>query len=45
VGAGLTAAAVSAWSRRSIGGRTGDTLGAAVALTEVVVCLVVLAFA
>jgi adenosylcobinamide-GDP ribazoletransferase len=39
----LTALAVSAWARRAIGGRTGDTLGATVALAEVVVCLVVLA--
>jgi adenosylcobinamide-GDP ribazoletransferase len=39
----LTAAAVTAWARGAIGGRTGDTLGACVALTEVVVCLVTLA--
>jgi adenosylcobinamide-GDP ribazoletransferase len=45
-GAGvLVAAAVSLWSRRALGGRTGDTLGASVALTEVVVILVLLAFA
>ena len=42
--AALVALAVSAWSRRAIGGRTGDTLGASVALAEVVVCLVVLSF-
>jgi adenosylcobinamide-GDP ribazoletransferase len=41
----LVAAAVSAWSRRALGGRTGDTLGATVAVTEVAVILVVLAFA
>jgi len=40
----LTTAAVTAWARGAIGGRTGDTLGACVALTEVVVCLVTLAF-
>jgi adenosylcobinamide-GDP ribazoletransferase len=33
---------VSAWSRRLLGGRTGDTLGAAVALTEAVVCVALL---
>jgi adenosylcobinamide-GDP ribazoletransferase len=44
VAAALAALAVSAWSRRTIGGRTGDTLGASVALVEVVVCLVVLGF-
>jgi adenosylcobinamide-GDP ribazoletransferase len=42
--AALVALAVSAWSRLAIGGRTGDTLGASVALVEVVVCLVVLSF-
>ncbi len=42
--AALLALAVSAWSRRAIGGRTGDTLGVSVALVEVVVCLVVLGF-
>jgi adenosylcobinamide-GDP ribazoletransferase len=42
--AAVVALAVSAWSRRTIGGRTGDTLGASVALVEVVVCLVVLGF-
>jgi adenosylcobinamide-GDP ribazoletransferase len=46
VGAGvLVAAAVSVWSRRALGGRTGDTLGASVALTELVVILVLLTFA
>ncbi len=38
----VTALAVTAWARRAIGGRTGDTLGASVALVEVVVCLVIL---
>jgi adenosylcobinamide-GDP ribazoletransferase len=41
----LVAFAVSAWSRASLGGRTGDTLGATVALVEVAVCLTLLAFA
>jgi adenosylcobinamide-GDP ribazoletransferase len=36
---------VSAWARRGLGGRTGDTLGATVALTEVLVCVVLLGFA
>jgi adenosylcobinamide-GDP ribazoletransferase len=35
----------SAWARHSLGGRTGDTLGATVAIAEVAVCLTVLAFA
>jgi adenosylcobinamide-GDP ribazoletransferase len=38
----LTALTMSAWARRVLGGRTGDTLGACVALVEVVVCLVIL---
>lgn len=42
--AALVALVVSAWSRRAVGGRTGDTLGASVALVEVVVCLVVVGF-
>jgi adenosylcobinamide-GDP ribazoletransferase len=38
--AGVVAAAlVSLWARRTLGGRTGDTLGAAVALGEVAVCV------
>lgn len=41
--AGVSAGLVSAWSRRLLGGRTGDTLGAAVVLTEVTVVLVLLA--
>jgi adenosylcobinamide-GDP ribazoletransferase len=41
----LVAAAVSVWSRRALGGRTGDTLGASVAVTELAVILVLLAFA
>ncbi len=46
VAAGAVVALVaSAWARRAIGGRTGDTLGATVALTEVAVCLTLLAFA
>jgi adenosylcobinamide-GDP ribazoletransferase len=39
---GLSALAVSAWARRFVGGRTGDTLGATVVITEVVVVLVLL---
>jgi len=38
-------AGVSALARRGLGGRTGDTLGATVALTDVIVCLVLLGFA
>lgn len=41
--AGVVAVAVTAWARTTLGGRTGDTLGASVALTEVVVCLALLA--
>jgi len=41
----LVAAVVSAWSRRALKGRTGDTLGATVVLAELVVILVVLALA
>jgi adenosylcobinamide-GDP ribazoletransferase len=32
--AALVAAAISAWAKRTLGGRTGDTLGATVALAE-----------
>lgn len=39
----LAAALVSAWSRRMLGGRTGDTLGAAVVLAELGVVLALLA--
>jgi adenosylcobinamide-GDP ribazoletransferase len=35
----------SAWSRRALGGRTGDTLGACVSVAEVAVVLVALALA
>jgi len=45
VAAAVTGLAVTAWARKSVGGRTGDTLGASVALVEVVVCLVLLGFA
>jgi adenosylcobinamide-GDP ribazoletransferase len=37
-------AAISAWAHRSLGGRTGDSLGALVALTEVLVSVVLLGF-
>jgi adenosylcobinamide-GDP ribazoletransferase len=44
LGAAVLCAALSiVWARRSLGGRTGDTLGAAVAVAEVTVCLVLLA--
>ncbi len=40
IGAAVLSAALSAvWARRALGGRTGDTLGATIALAEVVVCL------
>lgn len=41
----LVALATSTWARRTLGGRTGDTLGAAIAVTEVTVCLTLLAVA
>jgi adenosylcobinamide-GDP ribazoletransferase len=41
--AGAAAAAVALLASRTVGGRTGDTLGAAVALCEVAVCLALLA--
>ncbi|MDO8213639.1 adenosylcobinamide-GDP ribazoletransferase [Conexibacter sp. CPCC 206217] len=37
--AALVAAASVVWARRTLGGRTGDTLGATVALCELAVCL------
>lgn len=43
--AAATSLAVTAWARKSVGGRTGDSLGATVALVEVAVCLVILGFA
>jgi adenosylcobinamide-GDP ribazoletransferase len=43
--AAVVALLVSAWSRSTLGGRTGDTLGATVAVAEVAVCLTLLAFA
>ena len=43
--AGATALAASARARRTLGGRTGDTLGATVAVAEVAVCLTLLALA
>lgn len=36
---------MSAWARRAVGGRTGDTLGTTVAVTEVAVFVVLLALA
>ncbi|HYV16299.1 MAG TPA: adenosylcobinamide-GDP ribazoletransferase [Conexibacter sp.] len=43
--AALVAAGTSVWARAGLGGRTGDTLGATVALAEVAVCLTLLGFA
>lgn len=44
IGAALLIAALSAvWARRALGGRTGDTLGATIALTEVAVCVALVA--
>jgi adenosylcobinamide-GDP ribazoletransferase len=46
VGAAMAVAlAASGWARAAIGGRTGDTLGATVALAEVAVCLALVAIA
>jgi adenosylcobinamide-GDP ribazoletransferase len=42
-GALLATGLVTLWSRRTLGGRTGDTLGAAVALAEVAVLLALVA--
>ena len=39
--AALAAAGVSVWARRTLGGRTGDTLGATVVLAELAAVLVV----
>lgn len=36
---------ITGWARRTLGGRTGDTLGTTVALTEVATLLVLLGFA
>jgi len=44
IGAGVLVAALSvSFARRALGGRTGDTLGASVAVGEVAVCVVLLA--
>jgi len=41
IGATVLVAALSvAFARRMLGGRTGDTLGATVAIAEVAVCVV-----
>jgi adenosylcobinamide-GDP ribazoletransferase len=42
VGAAVVAVAVSGWARAALGGRTGDTLGATVALAEVAAVVVLL---
>lgn len=39
----LTAALSAVWARRAFGGRTGDTLGATIALAEVAVCVALVA--
>lgn len=44
-GAMLMTTLVTGWSRATIGGRTGDTLGAAVTLAEAVVLVMLLGFA
>ena len=41
----LATLAMTAWARRAVGGRTGDTLGATVAIVEVAALLVLLGFA
>jgi adenosylcobinamide-GDP ribazoletransferase len=43
--AALATFAVTAWARRSVGGRTGDTLGATVMVAELSACLVLVGFA
>ena len=43
--AGLATAATTAWARRALGGRTGDTLGATVLIAELAACLVLVGFA
>lgn len=44
IGAALFIAALSAvWARQALGGRTGDTLGATIALAEVAVCVALVA--
>ena len=43
--AAAVALLLTAWAQSTLGGRTGDTLGATVALAEVAVCLTLLAFA
>jgi adenosylcobinamide-GDP ribazoletransferase len=42
---GLATLATTAWARRAIGGRTGDTLGATVAIVELTACLILVGFA
>jgi adenosylcobinamide-GDP ribazoletransferase len=44
VAAAAVAGLISAWARTTLGGRTGDTLGAAVALAEVAAAVVILGF-
>ena len=41
--AAVVAAITSAWSRRALGGRTGDTLGATITLTEAAIVVTLLA--
>ncbi len=42
--AAVVAGVTSVWARRTLGGRTGDTIGATVALAEVAIVLTLLAF-
>lgn len=43
LGAALLATATGAWATRTLGGRTGDTLGATIALSEIAVVLLLVA--
>lgn len=43
--ASVVALLITTWAGRTLGGRTGDTLGATVAIAEVAVCLTLFAFA
>ena len=45
VAGGLATLATTAWARRALGCRTGDTLGATVLLVELATCLVLVGFA
>lgn len=45
VASAAAVAGITAWARRFLGGRTGDSLGATIAVTEVTVLVVLLGFA